>query len=258
MSDHSRTRIENSIAFKSEKEMKEFYAEHGFVSVKNFIPLEKITHIQNSLNTFFADYSDTRPKFDGACIQLDSFNKPLLYKLHKVSARLTCFKSVFYECEQLYKSLSGSPKPVIEITTNYVLGLPKDKRLTYDYHQESAYHRDYSEIINVHFPIFRQSNLHNGTMSALDKSHALGALSYIKSRASDDSSTSLVPCDINDLQLKYTEVFFELDLGDCLLFHKDLIHKSNFNSSNLCRAVGTAHLTQDCNGEFIQRTAEEL
>ena len=37
---------------------------------------------------------------------------------------------------------------------------------------------------------------------------------------------------------KYQEVLFKLKIGDVLYFTKNLIHKSNFNSSNKCRFIG--------------------
>jgi len=39
---------------------------------------------------------------------------------------------------------------------------------------------------------------------------------------------------------------------------KDLIHKSNFNSSSLCRLVGVSNFTQSTIGDFVIRKPEEL
>ena len=43
--------------------------------------------------------------------------------------------------------------------------------------------------------------------------------------------------EIKNLQ-KSKEVLFELDIRDVAFFHKDLIHKSNFNNTNISRPVG--------------------
>jgi len=38
-------------------------------------------------------------------------------------------------------------------------------------------------------------------------------------------------------------VLFELDVGDVVFFHKDLIHKSNFNHTKTSRPVGVGRYT---------------
>lgn len=140
-----------------------------------------------------------------------------------------------------------------------MLGLPKDKRLAYDFHQESNYMKDYEDILNVHYPLFYQSNIKNGTMSALDKSHKLGRLEYDKKRYSNNSYTDLIPKEIEKHKSNFEEVHFQLDIGDVLYFHKDLIHKSNFNNTNKTRPVGIARLTEKfAGGKFNNLRPEDL
>lgn len=49
--------------------------------------------------------------------------------------------------------------PIIEIASGYMISLPRDKRLVYDFHQESNYMPNFSDILNIYFPIFHQSNI---------------------------------------------------------------------------------------------------
>jgi ectoine hydroxylase-related dioxygenase (phytanoyl-CoA dioxygenase family) len=98
--------------------------------------------------------------------------------------------------------------------------------------------KDAGRIYNIHFPIFQNSTIENGTMSILLNSHKEGLLPYEKRRLSDDSYTDLIPIDIISLQEKYLEAYCELELGDCLIFDENLIHKSNYNRTNNCRTVG--------------------
>ena len=104
----------------------------------------------------------------------------------------------------------------------------------------------------------RTSNLKNGTMSVLSGSHKLGTLNFKKSRISDDSYTDLIPKGIDKIKKSFNEVFNYLELGDVVIFHKDLIHKSNSNFSKLTRPVGISRLTTSYAGNFKNLTPEDL
>ena len=54
------------------------------------------------------------------------------------------------------------------------------------------------------------------------------------------------------------ELFNFLEVGDVLIFHKDLIHKSNYNSSELTRPVGIGRLTTSLNANWKRQSPEEL
>ena len=107
------------------------------------------------------------------------------------------------------------------------------------------------DIMNVHFPFLRPSTIRNGTMSALEGSHVEGPLPSWRSKASDNSYTDFVPENLEELKLKYVEVAFHLELGDVVLFHKDLVHKSNANKSAALRPPGVIRLTQDLRYKFV-------
>ena len=107
------------------------------------------------------------------------------------------------------------------------------------------------DIMNVHFPFLRPSTIRNGTMSALEGSHVEGPLPSWRSKASDNSYTDFVPENLEELKLKYVEVAFHLELGDVVLFHKDLVHKSNANKSAALRPPGVIRLTQDLHYKFV-------
>ena len=89
-------------------------------------------------------------------------------------------------------------------------------------------------------------------------SHKLGTLNFEKKKTAADSYTDLIPVDINKIKSNFKEVHLLLNPGDCVIFHKDLIHKSNYNSSDLCRPVGVSRFTQSINGDWINRSSDEL
>ena len=252
-------RVESAINFLSTKDLREFYLTNGYVSVKNLIPNELLEDIQNDLNKCFEEFSTGGPtNYDSGVIYLNENDKSKLHELHIVTSKITSITALTKIFSETCKILGKSKSPVLEIASCYLISIPKDKRLIYDFHQESNYMKGFGDIFNFHYPIFRKSTTFNGTMSILPKTHTLGTLDYRKTRLANNSYTSLIPTNINEIKNNYEEVHCELELGDCVIFHKDLMHKSNFNHSDLCRPAGFSRLTQSLNGDWIQRPPEEL
>ena len=195
---------------------------------------------------------------DEAITFLDSNDKQRLYELHMGANKLTSLKKVTSIFSDLLAMINGSKRPVIEISIGFLLGLPRDSRLAYDFHQESNFMKGFAEISNFHFPLRLPSTCENGTMSVLDCSHKLGTLPFVKSKVTDNSFTDLVPVDIDNLIGTHEELFCYLEPGDVTVFHKDCIHRSNFNNSDLCRLVGVSRLTQNYYYGWQRQTSDEL
>ena len=245
--------------FESELELQIFYNSFGYVTIKDAIPMEIISEIQYELECIFKPFAvDDDNPVDSAIINLNKNDKTKLYEIHTCASKLNCFKAVGVHLNQILKKISNNEMPIMEIASGFLLSIPNDKRLVYDFHQESNYMKGFGDIINIHYPIFRNSNLENGTMSLIPSCHNYGTLEFEKKRISKDSYTDLIPYKIEEITLKLPEFHCQLDLGDCVFFHKDLIHKSNFNHSELCRPVGVSRFTQSLIGDWINRTPDEL
>ncbi len=231
----------------------------GFVSIKSLIPVDQLKAVEAEMIETFKEFAtDLQNPIDSAIINLDRENKELLYELHMATTKLISLKSIFSILSKFVTQLSHSSAPVYEISGGYLLGIPADTRLVYDFHQESNYMRGFESVFNFHFPLLRESSQKNGTMSVLVGSHTIGTVSFEKKRSSKNAYTNLIPTDIDDIRAKFPEVHCVLEPGDCVVFHKDLVHKSNFNRSDLCRPVGTARLTQNKRGSWINKTPDQL
>lgn len=229
--------IVKSKKFKKNSDIKNFYNKYGWVTLKNHIKKSEIKNLQKSLDNFFYE------KINKNCLDslkyLNKKNQKKLYELHKQYSNLTSLKKICTQLSEIQKILLGKKNISIhEISTSILPSLPKDKRLVYDFHQESNYMKNFKDILNIHFPIFHQSNFRNGSMSVLSGSHKLGNIQYKNKKISKNSFTDKIPNNIDKISKKYKEVLFELDVGDVAFFHKDLIHKSNFNNTNISRPVG--------------------
>lgn len=243
---------QKAMTFKSDKELFDFYSEFGYVSIKNCIPENLVSDLQKDLNNYFVSVGgDMGNDFDSICINMDQKDKPRLYEMYKMGSNITAFKKISKPLSEIINKINLCDDAVLEMHIAYLIGLPKDMRLTYDWHQESSWDTDdvkrIKNMVNVHYPIFRESNILNGSMSVLVGSHKLGPLEGVMMKASENGLSSLVPHNIESILKQYQEVYFDLGLGDCVFFHKDLIHKSNCNNSKLCRAIGTSRLFQVTN-----------
>jgi len=245
--------------FSTDAEMRSFYSNFGYITLKNVIPSDLLASIRNDLTAIFGTYStDKANPVDSAILNLDKTDKPKLYELHTAASKCVSFKATSAFFSDLLKRISGNNSPVLEIGAGFLLSIAKDSRLVYDFHQESNYMKGFGDIFNVHYPLFRTSTVDNGTMSILPGSQNYGTLSFNKSRISNNSYTDLIPTYIEEITAVLPELHCYLELGDVVIFHKDLIHKSNFNASALCRPVGVSRFTQSLVGDWINRSPDEL
>lgn len=241
------------------RDLRDFYERFGYVTIKYFIPDYLIVDIKKDLTNIFSPFStDKMNPVDSAIIQLDKTNKPKLYELHTIASKALSIKATTVFLNSILKNISGKDAPMLEIGSGFFLSIPQDERLVYDFHQESNFMKGFDDILNVHYPLFRTSTIENGTMSILPSSHIYATIPYEIKRSAKDSYTDLVPIDIEKIKRKLPELHCHLEIGDCVIFHKDLIHRSNFNSINLCRPVGVSRLTQSLVGDWVYRKPEEL
>ena len=83
------------VEYKSEKELRTFYEENGFVSIKNGLPIEHLNLIKKDLEEIFKPFAtDIKNPFDSAVIELNKNDKEKLHELHILSSKLTSFTNV--------------------------------------------------------------------------------------------------------------------------------------------------------------------
>ncbi|WP_421781045.1 phytanoyl-CoA dioxygenase family protein [Kiloniella litopenaei] len=208
---------------------------NGAVTITDFLNYSDIQDIQNSILSIFnvENQQDLHLKV----YQLSSENKSHLFLLYQMLGRNTSFLRIVSKigdfCEKHFPS-----KSVLCLDTNILLGLPNDVRLAHDWHQEEPYYPGLNNpVFTFWFPIMEDSTIEIGTMSTLDGSHKEGLLPYY-CKKKVNGFTELVPRDVDELTKKYNEDFCELLLGDVYLFHHNLIHRSNWNSTSRTRFSG--------------------
>lgn len=247
------------VEYSEDMKIKKFYDENGYVSIKNGIPISNIHDIIDDLNQIFLPYATNKEyPIDSAIIELDKNDKVKLYELHQVACRLYSISKIGSSVSKYINAITGKRIHQFNISSAFLLSIPRDKRLVYDFHQESNFMRGFTDIFNIHYPLIRTSVVENGTMSILAGSHKLKTLDFKKSRKTSNSYTDLVPLDIDNIKKSYEERYNFLEVGDVLIFHKDTIHRSNFNYSNKARPVGINRLTTTPDGNWVSMNPENL
>jgi len=237
------------------------FRSNGYVIVSDGLNLDVLRYARDSLARGIEILGYPRPPgvdvqdfIDPTIIGLNATRsgQDELYSLHEGLRKLSVWCGLVADSALLAARCVGNENPFSVVSWGFLLGLPDDSRLAYDFHQETSYMVGAGDIMNVHFPFLRPSTIENGTMSVLEGSHREGVLETDRSKVSDNSYTNMVPKRINELKSKYREVAFHLELGDIALFHKDLVHKSNPNLSSALRPPAVFRLTQDLRYGFTK------
>lgn len=250
--------------YRDDLTLRQDFDRNGYVSIAGGIGLSSLGEAKESLALGIEMFlnrpragggeegTSTESFIDAAIIELNRTRKGQdeLFLLHSTVRHLAVFHGLTAETARLASRIVGNQYPFSVISSGFMLGLPEDSRLAYDFHQESSYMLGARDIMNVHFPFLRPSTIENGTMSALEGSHHQGPLPSHRSKESDNSYTNFVPKNIEDLKANYREVAFHLELGDILYFSKDLVHKSNPNLTAALRPPAVFRLTQDLRYQF--------
>jgi ectoine hydroxylase-related dioxygenase (phytanoyl-CoA dioxygenase family) len=105
--------------------------------------------------------------------------------------------------------------------------------------------------INFCSPVFEPATRENGTMSMLKGSHKLGSLPYDKQRP-ENGSTTLLPKGIEQIVAAHEEVHFIAEPGDVIGFDRNLVHRSNRNTSPRPRVTAVVQFA------VIERIPESL
>ena len=234
--------------------MTTFYKKNGWQDVKNCIPQKLLKNFRKDLNNIAKE--NKYNNFNSLIVNLSKKNKNKLRDINILSNRLTSFLEICVYLKKFYKKYYNQSN-VYLIDAQLLPGLPKDKRLTYDYHQESNYKKNFKNILNIHFPVFFKSTKENGTMSSLTGTHQLGNIKK-KKRERKKGFTHLLPENINKIKSQYNENFHVLNCGDAVFFDQNLIHKSNYNYSSKCRICCVVRITGDHSGNFIDQKPTQL
>jgi ectoine hydroxylase-related dioxygenase (phytanoyl-CoA dioxygenase family) len=116
---------------------------------------------------------------------------------------------------------------------------PKNDSRIYRFHSEQNYYPYRRNFLNVWFPIVVNKTKKNGTMYIMPKGHFRDYSHFSEfsgfsnvNKGTLDESENLFQLDIPDIDLKgLKSIPMELNLGDLVIFHKNMPHTSTINNS---------------------------
>ena len=160
------------------------YNNNGYVAIKNAISKKSLIRLQNDIISMFSkNYPEVKDAstLDARIIDLNSNNPSDLHKLQISATKLSSFYSILAEIQDTIVEFFPSSVDIYFSSLGYVLGVPGNQRLAYDWHQDGTYHDgENKKTIHLWFPIFYPASLKNGAMSLIENSHKLGILDFKK------------------------------------------------------------------------------
>lgn len=250
------------------KSIEKAYLDDGYVIIKDFFSNKVLENFKNSLLGHVNNQLDKH----GLSAIKDPLNEGLI-KLNKIRADKTKYDSV----QVIYNTVRKLPE-LFELIANQDLikvvkrlsGLeninpsispyiweafcridpPQDKTFDLKWHQESYFTLPNSNCVQLWAPLINNINPNDtGTMTAIAKSHSIGELKHSIIRHNDNYiSESITDDKIGDLHKG--QKLFSLNVGDVLLFHENLIHKTITNLGNKVRYTLIANYSNPCLSNF--------
>ena len=242
----------------------EKYNNDGFVVLKNIIPYDKISKLEEAIKAQIV-FHLKKHKLE---INKDIFNEGII-KLNKIRKDKKNFDSIqviynlIRKLPELYNILSDTN--VLE-TVKVLSGLrenqsayiwesfcridpPKDSSFDLKWHQESYFTLPNSNSVQFWSPIVNNVNLREtGTVSILKSSLKLGELNHDIIKLENYIHEGIRDEEINKVKLE--QVDMELNPGDVLFFHENSIHKTYHNDGNKVRFTMVANFANPYTSNF--------
>lgn len=162
---------------------------------------------------------------------MDGDDKEALYQVQKLLPQSQAMRSVFNRdfIRMIADVLDCRANEVLIEGPSLFVSRPNDKRLKYKWHSEAHYYPKRRKFLNVWFPVFGPRKLEDGAMSVLPGSHKeqWDFAEYAESKA------HFIQYEIPEAWLAgYEQHHCEPERGDVILFDRNLVHRSNVNTTD--------------------------
>lgn len=206
-----------------------FFKSHGWLKVNSFLNKSELKVVKNKINNFLKKNAS---KYSGRDINyLDNTkNFSKINSFHRLHD-LKWIKS-FIKQDKIYnntKKLLNTKK--LELKASEYFAKPKRKGLPVPIHQDNYYWNVVGNKALTLWIALTESSKKNGAIFYFDKSHRSGILKHKASYAKGSSQTIK-----NQKSLKkFKKITPELNIGDALFHHCNIIHGSPKNKSSISR-----------------------
>jgi ectoine hydroxylase-related dioxygenase (phytanoyl-CoA dioxygenase family) len=230
--------------------------EFGFCEIPNFFSERQLNHFEKCVVDLYllqaekigeyreraiqlriSDKSDFE-KFSALYEMMEIADKEALYQVQKFLTSSQGARSIFDErfMSLLTELLRSSANAVLLDGPALFVNRPRTDRLLYKWHSEAHYYPKRRRFYNIWFPLFSDKNVGNGTMSFKTKSHLVD-LPFADyqgfDKGSEGQSNYFIQYEIpSNLLSSFSEYFCEVPRTSLIIFHKNLVHRSNQNISD--------------------------
>ena len=229
------------------KKLLKNYNKNGYIILKNFFQEKLLKEIQDTIFRVSFEFFDETIKKNIGNIYNKNFHKALIDLRDKKPKQFgalfdtinnSAIISKIVGQEKLLKlvsQLNNVPTSLLSYNGAKIrLDCPDDNRNNLSWHQDRSYYyqnEDGDKGSVCWIPLTNVSKK-MGSLILCEKSHKIGFLNSKLITKKNHSPIYLVP---NEYSKKYKNKHSSLREQDLLIFKKNLIHRSGFNSSNLLR-----------------------
>ncbi len=244
-----------------------FYAENGYVIVKDIIQKRRLDSLLENIFKLYCKYSDDydgfeekdRPwetlLFHEKLIELRK-NKPdefgAIYDSLKTSLSLTQLVSDDKVVDKISNLLKTKPSDLSISEPMCRLDVPDDKRNVLNWHQERSFfpqNRDGMNGLVCWIPLTNVTE-EMGAIHISPKSHLEGQLKLSSNQKENSSYTTQIPVPEEFIK-KYDDIIVPINAGDVVFFNMLLFHRSGQNVSNKIRFAVQSRFHTATSDDFI-------
>lgn len=229
--------------FQVTDEIKKRFNEDGFIVVKNLLDKEEIDQIWKVLNdpNGIMQHGYQTPEPNGKVITRIVYKHPG----NDVTGILSRSEKIVNACEKL---LEGE---VYHYHGKFILKNPHEGG-QHDWHQDYGYwykHNLFPYMITVWFPLDKATR-HNSCLQLLKGSHKCGRVDHAVGTGYQQYEADLERVDA--LKKVLPLIYCEVDPGDVLFQHCNLLHTSAPNESDMRRWAFVATYNRKDNSSFVE------
>lgn len=213
--------------------IKKEFNKKGYVRVGFFSPFMELLKFRELLEKSIPRTKDL--SIDRRFIEADKKDHSTIHRLYNMLKNSEPILNMTFDESFIRdaKFLMGLSTPDSLYVPYHVCRMdpPEDERFTYRWHQESFYSIFGADQVQIWMPLLHGSTKENGTMSVLVGSHKDGEIPHFLHKTEGGHEQKYIPMPSS----KHKEEFIKLNPGEAILFHKHLIHRSNYNVSDKVR-----------------------
>lgn len=234
------------VSVENTEAVKERFEEQGYVVIEDVLPEELLSNVRRDIDSIVEKFGRPEEIRDDTLVRLA---KEEGWKADKAMEASVLFRQLpsFHGLEPNFQDVFQSVYPKYDLSVtclnDVLVGFPGDVEF-FDWHQEAAYMGE-DEIANLWYPLVEDATTENGALRLLEGSHEEGALDWEEEIYEPEFGGTLsnrVPQNIEHFHEKYDEVVADIDLGDVLVLHSHLLHKSGQIHDESVRLTGVTKM----------------